>query len=101
MELMDVNKENKLIYQHNVITSGRYDYSAVMLDILFMVLSSLEVGKLDYNIHVADIEAITGRKWNLKQLREATESIGSRMFEVEWTDENGRKEFAKCGFLNM
>ena len=80
---MDVNKENKLIYQHNVITSGRYDYSAVMMDILFMVLSSLEVGKLDYNIHVADIEAITGRKWNLKQLREATESIGSRMFEVE------------------
>lgn len=83
MELMDVNKESKLIYQHNVITSGRYDYSAVMMDILFMVLSSLEVGKLDYNIHVADIEAITGRKWNLKQLREATESIGSRMFEVE------------------
>ncbi len=83
MELMDVNKENKLIYQHNVITSGRYDYSAVMMDILFMVLSSLEVGKLDYNIHVADIEAITGRKWNLKHLREATESIGSRMFEVE------------------
>ena len=30
-----------------------------------------------------DIEAITGRKWNLKQLREATESIGSRMFEIE------------------
>ena len=84
MELIDVNKENKLIYQHNVITSGRYDYSACMLDILFMVLSGLEVGKLEYNIHVQDIEAITGRKWNLKQLREATESIGSRMFEQLW-----------------
>ena len=83
MELMDINKENKLIYQHNVITSGRYDYSACMLDILFMVLSGLEVGKMEYNIHVQDIEAITGRKWNLKQLREATESIGSRMFEIE------------------
>ena len=83
MELMDVNKENKLIYQHNVITSGRYDYSATMMDILFMVLSSLEVGKLEYTIHVQDIETITGRKWNLKQLREATESIGSRMFEIE------------------
>ena len=83
MELMDVNKESKLIYQHNVITSGRYDYSACMLDILFMVLSGLEVGKLEYTIHVQDIEAITGRKWNLKQLREATESIGSRMFEIE------------------
>lgn len=86
MELMDVNKESKLIYQHNVITSGRYDYSATMMDILFMVLSSLEVGKLEYTIHVQDIEAITGRKWNLKQLREATESIGSRMFEIEKKD---------------
>jgi plasmid replication initiation protein len=83
MELLDVNKENKLIYQHNVITSGRYDYSACMLDILFMVLSCLEKDKHDYTIHVHDIEQITGRKWNLKQLRESTESIGSRMFEIE------------------
>lgn len=87
MELMDVKKEDKLIMQHNVITSGRYDYSACMLDILFMVLSGLEKNKLEYNIHVQDIEAITGRKWNLKQLREATESIGSRMFEIETTEE--------------
>lgn len=83
MELMDISKDDKLIYQHNVITSGRYDYSACMLDILFMVLSCLEKDKLEYTIHVHDIEAITGRKWNLKQLREATESIGSRMFEID------------------
>lgn len=80
---MDVNKDSKLIYQHNVITSGRYDYSACMLDILFMVLSGLEVGKMEYSIHANDIELITGRKWNYKQLREATESVGSRMFEIE------------------
>ena len=86
MELMDVSVENKTIMQHNAITSGRYDYSACMLDILFMVLSSLEIGKLEYTIHVQDIEAITGRKWNLKQLREATESIGSRMFEIQTTE---------------
>ena len=91
MELMDINKDNKLIYQHNVITSGRYDYSACMLDILFMVLSCLEQNKLEYVIHSSDIEAITGRQWNLKQLRESTESIGSRMFEIEWEDENKRK----------
>ena len=80
---MDVNLEDKTFMQHNAITSGRYDYSATMMDILFMVLSSLEVGKLEYTIHVQDIEVITGRKWNLKQLREATETIGSRMFEIE------------------
>lgn len=91
MELMDIRKEDKLIYQHNVITSGRYDYSACMLDILFMVLSCLEQDKLEYVIHSSDIEIITGRKWNLKQLRESTESIGSRMFEIEWQDENKKK----------
>ena len=37
MELIDANSSDKLVYQHNVITSGRYDYSACMLDILFMV----------------------------------------------------------------
>ena len=83
MELMDISKDDKLIYQHNVITSGRYDYSACMLDILFMVLSCLEKDKLEYTIHTHDIEVITGRKWNYKQLREATESIGSRMFEID------------------
>lgn len=79
---MDIS-EDKNIMQHNAITSGRYDYSAVMMDVLFMVLSSLEKGKLEYTIHTKDIEAITGRKWNYVQLREATESIGSRMFEIQ------------------
>lgn len=83
MELIDIDTNSKSIMQHNAITSGRYDYSATMMDILFMVLSSLEVDKLEYTIHVQDIEAITGRKWNYKQLREATEVIGSRMFEIQ------------------
>lgn len=83
---MDIDLQNKVVFQHNVITSGRYDYSSCMLDILFMVLSGLEQNKLEYTIHVQDIEQITGRKWNLKQLREATESIGSRMFEIETSE---------------
>lgn len=87
MKLIDVQEEEGVvIYQHNAITSGRYDYSACMLDILFMVLCGLERDKLEYTIHAQDIEAITGRKWNYQQLREATENIGSRMFEIETTD---------------
>ena len=92
MELIDLNDQTKIVYQHNVITSGRYDYSSCMLDILFMLLSCLETGKLEYTINAQDIEAITGRQWNLKQLRESTESIGSRMFEIEWVDENKKKK---------
>lgn len=83
MELMDVKLEDKVVLQHNSITSGRYDYSACMLDILFMILASLEKNKEDYTISVKDIEAITGRAWNYQQLRKATETIGSRMFEIE------------------
>lgn len=86
MNLSEVNKDQKLIYQHNVITSGRYDYSACMLDILFMVLSCLEKDKLKYTIHAHDIEEITSRKWNYKQLRDATAEIGSRLFEIDTPD---------------
>ncbi|WP_312306352.1 hypothetical protein [Chryseobacterium sp.] len=48
MELIDVNTEDKVILQHNAITSGRYDFSACQLDILFMLLSCLEVDKKNY-----------------------------------------------------
>ena len=86
MELFDINKEDKLIYQHNTITSGRYDYSACMLDILFMILAGLENNKREYNISAKDIETITGRSWNYQQLRTSTEMIGSRVFEIETDD---------------
>ncbi len=82
MELIDVNTEDKVILQHNAITSGRYDFSACQLDILFMLLSCLELDKKRYTIHTKDIEDITGRKWNHKQLRDSTAEMGSRMFEV-------------------
>lgn len=86
MELIDINTQDKIIYQHNAITSGRYDYSACMLDILFMILSGLETGKREYLISVKEIELITGRIWNYQQLRISTEMIGSRMFEIETAD---------------
>lgn len=86
---MDIEKfdaDKSFIKQHNAITSGRYEYSSCMLDILFMVLALMDGNRPDkreYQIYVNDIETITGRKWNYHQLREATESIGSRMFEIE------------------
>lgn len=72
--------------QHNAITSGRYDFSACQLDILFMVLASLKENELSYKIHTSDIELITGRKWNISQLTESTESLLTRMFEIETSD---------------
>lgn len=76
----------KKIRQHNTITSGRYDFSACQLDVLFMLLASLNEAdepNKKYNIRVKDIELITGRKWNYQQLREGTEDMMSRVFEIQ------------------
>ena len=85
MEIQKTPSEKK-IKQHNTITSGRYDFSACQLDILFMLLATLdesdELGK-EYHIRVRDIELITGRKWNYQQLREGTEDMMSRVFEIQ------------------
>lgn len=82
----ELQEKNQYIFQHNVITSGRYDYSACMLDILFMILSKLTQNQIEYLISVKEIENITGRSWNYQQLKVATQTIGSRMFEIETSD---------------
>ncbi|REC50445.1 replication initiation protein [Chryseobacterium piscium] len=83
MELIDVNLKDKVVMQHNAITSGRYDFTACQLDLLFMILAQLEIGKTEYTIHTSDIEAITGRQWQINQLTKSTELILTKMFEVE------------------
>lgn len=82
--------KEKRIMQHNAITSGRYDFSACQLDILFMLLASLSQNELNYRITAKDIELITGRSWNYAQLRKATEEIGSRMFEIDIKQNSGK-----------
>lgn len=80
----DATKMASTVYkQHNAITSGRYDFTACQLDVLFMVLASLKKDELNYTVHVSDVELITGRKWNIQQLSESTQSLLTRMFEVE------------------
>ncbi|MBJ6146077.1 replication initiation protein [Hymenobacter sp. BT559] len=73
------------IRQHNAITTARYDYSACQMDIMFFLLTSL--GREDppdkvYTLYLKEMEKISGRQWNYSQLQEATESMGSRMFNV-------------------
>jgi len=87
MELLTVHEAQEIgekkFKQHNAITSGRYDFTPCQLDILFMILASLEESQLTYTIHAKDIELLTGREWNYQQLKKSTEDIGSRMFEIE------------------
>ena len=88
MEPKKILQERK-IKQHNTITSGRYDFSACQLDVLFMLLATLtetDEPNKRYNIRVKDIELITGRKWNYQQLVESNEDMMSRVFKIEEPD---------------
>lgn len=89
MDLQNIPLEKK-IKQHNAITSGRYDFSACQLDVLFMLLANLNENDAPYkryNIRVKDIELITARKWDYQQLKNSNEDMMSRVFEI--TTERG------------
>lgn len=80
VQTKDVNTPVRI---HNDLASGRGDFSACMLDVLFYILSDLKKGERYYIIKATDIMELTGREWQYQQFREATEAIGSRMFEIE------------------
>lgn len=103
MELQKTPSEKK-IKQHNTITSGRTDYSACQLDVLFMLLACLndvDGPNKRYNIRVKDIELITGRKWNYQQLLESNEEMMSRVFKID--EEDGLRQivlFSEIKYLD-
>lgn len=72
------------IRQHNAITTARYEYSELQLDIFFYLLSILRKDKTDgvYEIVVKDLSTLTGKEYKYSYLKQATEEMGSRMFEV-------------------
>jgi plasmid replication initiation protein len=72
------------VRQHNAITTARYEYSELQLDIFLYLLSMLRKDKTDgvYEIVVKDLSAMTGKEYKYGYLRKATEEMGSRMFEV-------------------
>jgi len=83
MKLVDIKNENAPVRIHNDIANGRGDFSACMLDILFYILADFKMDERLYTIKANDISELTGREWNYQQFRQATEEMGSRMFEIE------------------
>lgn len=72
------------VRHHNAITTARYEYSELQLDIFLYLLSILKKDKPDgvYEIVVKDLSAATGKEYRYGYLRKATEEMGSRMFEI-------------------
>lgn len=83
MKLIDIKNSNTPIRIHNDLANGRGDFSACMLDILFYILADFKKEERFYTLRTKSISEITGREWNYQQFRDATEAMGSRMFEIE------------------
>ncbi len=79
-----MNKELE-IRQHNALTNARYDYSELQLDLMFFILSRLRKDQETslYELPIKELSLLTGKQYHLPYLRQATEGMGSRMFEVE------------------
>lgn len=76
----------KQVMQHNAITSGKYDFDACQMDIMFMLLASLGPDDLPnkaYSIHLEDIKSITNRIWDYKQLYTAAVEIGEKPLDIK------------------
>lgn len=79
---------SSLVKQHNALTTARYNYSELQMDFLLFLLSKLRstTDDLEYDLHMADLSKLTGKRYNYKYLQQATEEMGSRMFGVKTKD---------------
>jgi len=74
------------VRQHNAITNARYEMSACEMDIVFALLSKLsskDRAGTTYLIRVHELETLTGRQWQHKQLLDSTHQLNSRIYYIE------------------
>jgi plasmid replication initiation protein len=77
------------VRQHNALTNARYEYTQLQLDLLFFIISKLRKGETDtvYKLDIMELSSLTGKRYNGAYLQKATADMGSRMLEVEDTNE--------------
>lgn len=82
-----MNKEVE-IRQHNALTNARYDYSELQLDLLFFIISRLQKDQKTklYELPIRELSILTGKQYHFPYLKQATEGMGSRMFEVDTSE---------------
>ena len=85
------------VRQHNAITTARYEMTACEMDIVFALLSKLsnkdKPGTM-YQVQIKELELLTGRQWQYKQLLESTEQLNSRVYHIE-----DKKKVLQVGLL--
>lgn len=80
--------------QANALTNARYEYTETQANIFLVLLSKLRKDSPDdvYQISVTELEALTNKKLNYRQLRNSTEEMMSRVHKVH-TFHNGKEVF--------
>ncbi len=86
MHLQEIDRDTKRIAQSNVFTEARFQYSRGQMDLLFAIMAQLgftDKPNQSYSISISDIENITRRKWNHKQLQDSISEMGDRHWHIE------------------
>lgn len=88
-----MNKELE-VRQANALTNARYEYTETQANIFLVLLSKLRKDSPDdvYQISVTELESLTNKKLNYKQLRNSTEEMMSRVHKIN-THHNGKEVF--------
>lgn len=88
-----MNKELE-VRQANALTNARYEYTETQANIFLVLLSKLRKDSPDdvYQISVTELEMLTSKKLNYKQLRNSTEEMMGRVHKVH-TYHNGKEVF--------
>lgn len=71
--------------QNHSLTEARMVTTACEFDLLTMILANHKDEDTLYRIHIKDIEYITGRQWQHKQLSDATQKNGVTHVPIRFT----------------
>jgi plasmid replication initiation protein len=87
-------KQDIEVRQANALTNARYEYTETQANIFLVLLSKLRKDSPDdvYQISVTELELLTNKKLNYKQLRNSTEEMMGRVHKVH-TYHNGKEVF--------
>ena len=87
-------KQDIEVRQANALTNARYEYTEMQANIFLVLLSKLRKDSPDdvYQISVTELERLTSKKLNYKQLRNSTEEMMGRVHKIN-THHNGKEVF--------
>lgn len=96
---MPSNNAN-IVKVDNILTEARYTLSKLEMDIYFVILSFMsekDDEKTLYRIDISEQEKLTGNKWHIRQVREATKGLLSKVIEFYDYEDN----YIQASFIEM